>query len=124
MFYEVPNPGGAGIFELGAAFPLPPLVLVLAWIAGANLAAYVAFALDKSFARRGLWRISERTLLTLAFVGGSAGAVLAQRLLRHKTRKEPFRTQLLGIVALHVAVLAILAVPVTREPVLLALGVQ
>ena len=39
-------------------------------------------------------RIPEKTLLRLAILGGTSGAMAAQQLLRHKTRKEPFRTQL------------------------------
>lgn len=127
MFYEVPSPGGAGMFDFGADFALSPLLLAALWLGGANVLAYLAFALDKSLARRRAWRISERTLLRLAFFGGSPGAVLAQRLLRHKTYKEPFRTKLLGIVRLHAAVvvvLTVLAVPAARQPVLLALGLQ
>eukprot|EP00923_Selenidium_pygospionis_P056637 GHVN01098853.1.p1 GENE.GHVN01098853.1~~GHVN01098853.1.p1 ORF type:complete len:172 (-),score=10.91 GHVN01098853.1:395-910(-) len=36
------------------------------------------------------WRVSERTLLLLAAIGGSMGAKLAQRMVRHKTQKQPF----------------------------------
>ena len=44
----------------------------------------------------------ESTLLIVALFGG-VGALLGQRLLRHKTRKEPFRTRLVGVVILHLA---------------------
>jgi uncharacterized membrane protein YsdA (DUF1294 family) len=75
-----------------------PLIAYLVLI---NAAAYAAFAWDKSLARAGRRRIPERTLLGLALAGGSVGAVTAQRTLRHKTQKEPFRSQLLAIVFLH-----------------------
>lgn len=68
-----------------------------------NFAAFVAFWWDKRRARAGARRIAERTLLWLALVGGSVGAICAQHLFRHKTRKEPFRSRLYGIVLLHAA---------------------
>jgi uncharacterized membrane protein YsdA (DUF1294 family) len=45
--------------------------------------------------------IPERDLLSLAAFGGSPAALLARTLLRHKTRKEPFSTQLQLIAALQ-----------------------
>lgn len=66
-----------------------------------NLLVFLIYFLDKQAARKGGWRISERTLLTLALIGGSLGAVAAQQLLRHKTRKEPFRSILAAILILH-----------------------
>lgn len=51
-------------------------------------------------ARAGQRRISERSLLLAALLGG-LGAGLGQRLLRHKTRKQPFATWLRLIVSLY-----------------------
>lgn len=56
-----------------------------------NLVAFFLYGLDKWKAVRGLWRISERTLLLLALAGGSAGAFLAMRIFRHKTRHVLFQ---------------------------------
>ena len=57
---------------------------------------------DKRRARAGARRIRENDLLGLALFGGSPGALLARRMFRHKTRKEPFSTYLLVIVALQI----------------------
>jgi uncharacterized membrane protein YsdA (DUF1294 family) len=54
-----------------------------------NLFAFGAFAFDKWKAQRTAWRISENTLLALAFLG-PAGAFSAMRFFRHKTRKPKF----------------------------------
>lgn len=67
-----------------------------------NMVTFCLFWWDKGAARDGGWRVSEARLLQFAFLGGSLGALAAQRLLRHKTRKEPFRTQLTAILILHV----------------------
>ena len=67
-----------------------------------NLWAIWSFWDDKQRARAGARRTPERDLLSLAFFGGSPGALLARRLFRHKTRKEPFSTYLLLIVALQI----------------------
>ena len=80
-----------------------------------NAAAFVAFAIDKRRAELGEYRISERTLLTLAMMGGTPGAFLAQRLLRHKTRKEPFRTYLTLIAVAQLAAAVALVFPATRD---------
>lgn len=75
-----------------------------------NGAAFAAFWLDKRFARNGARRIPEKTLLWLALAGGSIGAVTAQHFFRHKTRKEPFRSRLYGIVLLQAVAITALAI--------------
>lgn len=74
---------------------LPFLVLV-------NLWTVLRFWQDKQRAMAGERRISESDLLGLALIGGSPGALLARRVFRHKTRKEPFSTQLFVIVVMQI----------------------
>jgi uncharacterized membrane protein YsdA (DUF1294 family) len=62
-----------------------------------NALTVLCYWRDKQRARAGDRRISEADLLTLAVIGGSPGALIACRLFRHKTRKQPFATQLLAI---------------------------
>ena len=76
-------------------------------IAGAlfllNLWTVARFWQDKRRAAAGQRRISEAGLLGLAMIGGSPGALLARRLFRHKTRKQPFSTWLYLILAAQIA---------------------
>ena len=74
-----------------------------------NALAFGLFALDKRRAETHARRIPERVLLQVAMVGGTPGATAAQQLLRHKTRKEPFRTRLWIIWAVQAAGLAAFA---------------
>jgi uncharacterized membrane protein YsdA (DUF1294 family) len=62
--------------------------------AGINIGAFIAFGWDKRQSERRLWRVSERSLLMLALMGGALGALLGQQFFRHKTRKQPFRALL------------------------------
>lgn len=78
------------------------------YLLAVNALALWAFARDKRAAISGARRISEDRLLALAFLGGSAGAKIGQHGLRHKIRKEPFRQQLNGIVAVQVLAIAAL----------------
>lgn len=65
-------------------------VALLGLYAGASIAAFVAYAADKSAARNRRWRIRENTLHLLALIGGWPGALLAQNCLRHKSGKKSF----------------------------------
>jgi uncharacterized membrane protein YsdA (DUF1294 family)/cold shock CspA family protein len=68
---------------------LPPLVFGL--YLGASAAAFVAYALDKSAARNNRWRTKERTLHMFSLAGGWPGALFAQRVFRHKSKKQSFQ---------------------------------
>ena len=59
-------------------------------LAAISLVTFVFYAVDKGKAKRGVWRISEKTLLLLSFFGGAAGGYLAMNLVRHKTKKWYF----------------------------------
>ncbi|PVH27967.1 DUF1294 domain-containing protein [Pararhodobacter oceanensis] len=79
---------------------------VFTYLAAINAGAFYLFVVDKRAAIAGERRISEDRLLAAAFLGGSIGAKSAQLLVRHKIRKEPFRQQLNGIIAVQIVALA------------------
>ena len=64
-----------------------PEVVVAAWYLVASLTTGLLYAVDKSAARRGTHRVSEATLQGWAWLGGFAGALAGQQLLRHKSRQ-------------------------------------
>lgn len=66
----------------------------------AEISVFCLFWFDKRQARNHGRRVRETTLLLLSLFGG-VGAWTGQRLLRHKTRKEPFRTLLGVVIAVH-----------------------
>ena len=70
-----------------------------------NFIAFAAFGLDKAKAERGQYRIAESTLLLFAFLGGTLGAYAGRSLFRHKTRKQPFNSNLFSIAVLQVLAL-------------------
>ena len=72
-------------------FPWQVLVLYLLSV---TLLTAALFAFDKHRARGRRWRISERSLLFFCLIGGTPGAYWARKKFRHKTRKQPFSTQL------------------------------
>ena len=49
------------------------------------------YGADKSAAQKGRWRTRESVLHVLALIGGWPGALVAQRMFRHKTKKQPFQ---------------------------------
>jgi uncharacterized membrane protein YsdA (DUF1294 family) len=88
--------------------------LAALYLAIINAATFAAFAVDKRAAERRGWRVPERRLLMLAAIGGSPAALVAQQLLRHKTRKEPFRSWLWTVAVAHAAILAVVAYRLLR----------
>ena len=50
-----------------------------------NVVTFIVYGIDKWKAKQGSWRISEATLLSLAVVGGSIGALLGMQVWHHKT---------------------------------------
>jgi uncharacterized membrane protein YsdA (DUF1294 family) len=53
-----------------------------------NVVTFLVYGIDKLKAKHGSWRISEATLLILAVIGGSIGALLGMKIWRHKTQHK------------------------------------
>ena len=60
--------------------------VLLVWLAVINLVTFAVYGIDKAKAKRGAWRVPEKTLFLLPLLGGSLGALLGMRVFRHKTK--------------------------------------
>lgn len=61
------------------------------YLVSINVITYVVYGIDKWKAKKAKWRIRESTLLWMAAVGGSIGALFAMKILRHKTLHPQFK---------------------------------
>ena len=60
--------------------------IYLIFLAGVSVIAFFAYLIDKAKAKLGAWRVPEKVLLGLGFLGGAVGALAAMKLARHKTK--------------------------------------
>ena len=79
------------------------------WFAGfyalMSALSFSLYGLDKRASTRGGWRTSEVRLHLVELLGGWPGALLGQRVFRHKTHKFSYRIVFWLCVMLHVAVI-------------------
>ncbi len=92
-----------------AALGTIPWSVLLAYVV-MSVVTFVAYARDKRAAQRGQWRTGEGTLILLGALSGWPGALIAQKTLRHKTRKQPFRTVFWASVIINIGLLTVLII--------------
>ena len=63
-----------------------PAGALAVWLIAINLVTFAVYGADKRRARRGAWRVPEKTLFLLPLLGGNVGALLGRRVFRHKTK--------------------------------------
>ena len=76
--------------------------ILLVYLLLVNAAGFLLMLVDKIKAKRNLWRISEATLISVAAIGGSIGAIAGMNLFRHKTKHAKFYIGLPVILALQI----------------------
>jgi uncharacterized membrane protein YsdA (DUF1294 family) len=64
--------------------------LVLGYFGLMSLIGFIIMGIDKQKARTRAWRIPERTLLLIAFLGGGLGSLIGMYTFRHKTKHTKF----------------------------------
>ena len=80
----------------------------LVYLALLSLVTLIVYGVDKARAKRGLWRISERALLTLSIAGGAIGGLAAMQLFRHKTKHLYFYAVNILSILLHAGIVYLL----------------
>lgn len=84
--------------------------IILAYLIIINAAAFLLMLADKQKARQGAWRIPESTLISMAVLGGSIGAIAGMKLFRHKTKHPKFYIGLPLILAAQIITLTVLII--------------
>lgn len=77
--------------------------VLLVYLAVLNLVTFALYGADKRRAKKGQWRIPEKTLLILPLLGGSVGGILGMAVFHHKTRHWYFRWGLPAMFLLQAA---------------------
>lgn len=76
-----------------------------------NIIGLLLMKTDKKRARQRKWRISEATIWTISFIGGSLGALIGMFSFRHKTKHLSFRVGLpLLVLAQTVGVICVIII--------------
>ena len=81
---------------------------IICYLLAVNIVTFLLYGIDKYKAKKGKWRISEATLLTMAAIGGSIGAWAGMRLWHHKTMHKKFKYGIPIIIILQVALVVYL----------------
>ena len=76
--------------------------ILVVYLLAINLLAFILYGIDKKRARKREWRISEKTLIGIAVIGGCVGAILGMHIFHHKTRHWYFRYGLPSILIIQV----------------------
>lgn len=82
-----------------------PQLIILTYLLVINLITIFIFGFDKSRSQENGRRIREKTLLSLAFIGGTPAALYAMSLFRHKTKKYSFQIPLYLIMLVQIGLL-------------------
>ena len=84
---------------------MKPLLIYLVLI---NAVGFALMLIDKYKAKKNLWRIPEATLLGVAAVGGSIGALAGMYTVRHKTKHLKFTLGIPAILAVQIIAAVVL----------------
>ena len=73
-----------------------------------NILTFIVFGVDKWYAKKNKRRVSELFLLSLTFLGGTLGALLAMMIFRHKKSKKSFILKLLIVIFIQLIIFGIM----------------
>ena len=85
---------------LNEIFSIQNIIIYLIII---NIIGFFIMWLDKYKAKKGTWRIPEKTLYIITILGGGIGTISGMYAFRHKTKKKKFTIGLPFIVIAEIA---------------------
>ena len=82
--------------------------IIIIYLTSINVATFITYGIDKLKAKRSKWRIREASLLLLAVLGGSIGALLGMKVWHHKTMHKKFKYGVPAILIVQMAIIGYL----------------
>ena len=82
--------------------------IIIIYLAVINVATFFTYGIDKLKARKNKCRVREASLLLLAVLGGSIGALLGMKVWHHKTMHKKFKYGVPAIIVVQIAVIGYL----------------
>ena len=82
--------------------------IIIIYLTSINLATFITYGIDKLKAKRSKWRIREASLLLLAVLGGSIGALLGMKVWHNKTMHKKFKYGVPAILIVQMAIIGYL----------------
>ena len=79
------------------------------YLIGINILTFMIYGIDKYKAKHSKWRVSEASLLLMAVVGGSIGALLGMRVWHHKTMHKKFKYGVPAILMIQIVLIGFAA---------------
>ena len=81
---------------------------IICYLLAVNIVTVLLYGIDKYKAKKGKWRISEATVLTMATIGGSVGAWAGMRRWHHRTMHKKFKYGIPVIIIMQIALVVYL----------------
>lgn len=81
------------------------IIVIMIYLVVMNIIGFASMGIDKSKAKRGAWRIPEKTLFLIAILGGSIGSILGMKQFRHKTKHKTFTIGMPTILLVQAAII-------------------
>ena len=91
------------------------LNMILVYLFLVNAAGFLLMLIDKRKARKNKWRIPEKTLMTVAAIGGSLGSLLGMYTFRHKTQHLKFTIGIPLILTVQIVLAVVIASMMTAH---------
>lgn len=99
----------SNFFKVQNIFTYKTILLFLIFhLISINLTTFIAYGIDKKAAIKKSWRVPEKDLHSLEFLGGWIGAFIGQKFFRHKTAKKSFQATYKLMIILEFAAIYIL----------------
>lgn len=86
------------------------IIVILIYLVVMNIIGFASMGIDKSKAKRGAWRIPEKTLFLIAILGGSIGSIVGMKQFRHKTKHKTFTIGMPAIFIIQVIIILYITV--------------